>query len=231
MRADALARIERELPDEARVLDVGGWAAPLERADWVIDLLPHETRGLYGHTDPARERFRAETWVQRDICDREPWPFADDSFDFVACAQTLEDVRDPVFVCSEMARVARAGYLECPSWRAELTAGVNGAWTGYSHHRWLVRCDQERSAVEFVFKFGIVHVDPYRLPRVPLPESELQTWLWWEGSFAAGERIITEPTALDAEMRAFVAQHAPPPSRRRWPHRRRTSRTEPPGTQ
>jgi hypothetical protein len=41
MRADALARIERELPDEARLLDVGGWAAPLERADWVIDLLPY----------------------------------------------------------------------------------------------------------------------------------------------------------------------------------------------
>ncbi len=31
--------------DDARVLDVGGWAAPVNRADWVIDLMPYETRG------------------------------------------------------------------------------------------------------------------------------------------------------------------------------------------
>ena len=242
MLPDALARIERDLPDDARLLDVGGWAAPLERADWVIDLLPYDTRGLYGHTDPARERFTSETWVQRDICDREPWPFEDDSFDFVVCAQTLEDIRDPVFVCSEMARVARAGYIECPSWRTELTPGVNGEWTGFSHHRWLVRCDQARGAVEFVFKFHTVHVDPYRFPKQPVPETQRDTWLWWEGSFAARERIIMEPPELDAELRAFVAEHASPspspspsppspPSRRRWPHWRRTSRNEPPGTQ
>ena len=91
----------RRLPDEAVVLDVGGWAAPLERADWVIDLMPYETRGLYRRAEPQPERFTADTWVVRDICAREPWPFADDQFDFVVCAQTLEDIRDPVWVCEE----------------------------------------------------------------------------------------------------------------------------------
>jgi SAM-dependent methyltransferase len=209
-------RIEAELPADARLLDIGGWAAPMERADWVLDLLPYETRGLYGHTDPQRERFSAETWVQRDICDREPWPFADDQFDFVVCSHTLEDVRDPVFVCAEIARVGRAGYLETPSWRAELTSGVNGPWTGYSHHHWLVECDQDRAAIEFVFKFGIVHADPYRLPRVAgVPEDELVTWLWWEGSFSARERIVTDPIALADELRRFVAKHTPEPAGRR----------------
>jgi hypothetical protein len=216
MLAEHVARVERELAPDARVLDVGGWAAPLERADWVIDLLPHETRGLYGHSDPARERFSADTWIQRDICDREPWPFADDSFDFVVCAHTLEDLRDPVFVCAEIARVGKAGYVECPSWRAELGYGINGPWTGYSHHRWLVRCDQQRAEVEFFFKFHLVHADPYHLPPHRGPEAERMTWLWWEGSFAAHERIVTEPAALDAELRAFVAAHAPAPRRRRW---------------
>jgi len=214
MFGEHLRRIERDLPPDARVLDVGGWAAPMERADWVIDLMPHETRGLYGRSDPVRERFSAATWVQRDICDREPWPFGDDSFDFVVCAQTLEDIRDPIFVCSEMARIGRAGYIEAPSWRAELTYGVNGAWTGYSHHRWLVACDEQRAEVEFLFKFHTVHVDPYRLAPHELDESERITWLWWERSFAARERIVMEPAELDRELRGFVAGHASPPRRR-----------------
>jgi hypothetical protein len=205
-----LDEILRRLPDDATLLDVGGWAAPLERADWVLDLLPYATRGLYGASDPARERFSAATWVQRDICDREPWPFADDQFDFVVCAQTLEDVRDPVFVCSEMARVAKAGYLETPSWRAELMAGLNGAWTGYSHHRWLVRTDHARSAVEFLFKYHVVNSEGYRMGRHELTDAEANEWLWWQGSFAAAERIVMEPADLDAELRAFVAENAPP---------------------
>ncbi|MFL5843972.1 MAG: class I SAM-dependent methyltransferase [Solirubrobacteraceae bacterium] len=209
MIAAHLDEILRRLPDDAALLDVGGWAAPLERADWVIDLLPHETRGLYGTSDPERERFSAATWVQRDICDREPWPFTDDQFDYVICAQTLEDVRDPVFVCSEMARIAKAGYLETPSWRAELRHRVNGPWTGYSHHRWLVRCDQDAAHAEFVFKFGTVHSEPYRMPHHELTEAEANAWLWWEGSFTAAERIIMEPAELDAELRAFVAANAP----------------------
>ena len=57
------------LPTDQRVLDVGGWAAPLPRSDWVLDLLPYETRGLYGPpVDTAAERFTADTWVQRDSC-------------------------------------------------------------------------------------------------------------------------------------------------------------------
>ena len=122
-------RIEAMLGDDDLVLDVGGWGSPFERADWVIDLMPYETRGRYGATDPAAERFGAETWVRRDICDREPWPFADRQFDFAVCSHTLEDVRDPVFVCAELNRVARAGYIEVPSRLQEQSWGVWGGTT------------------------------------------------------------------------------------------------------
>jgi hypothetical protein len=37
-------RIEGSLAADAVVLDVGGWANPLARADWVIDPLPRATR-------------------------------------------------------------------------------------------------------------------------------------------------------------------------------------------
>src|SRR5438105_14790259 len=103
-----------------RVLDVGGWACPFNRADWILDSEPYETRGFYGTIGlPAsqggdKEHFSKETWVQRDICEHHPWPFADKTFDFSICSHTLEDIRDPLFVCSELIRVSKAGYIEVP---------------------------------------------------------------------------------------------------------------------
>jgi hypothetical protein len=113
------------LKPDARVLDVGGWACPFLRADWVLDAEPYETRGYYASVGlPASqgwgpERFNKARWIQRDICAREPWPIADKFFDFAICSQTLEDVRYPIFVCSELVRGARAGYIETPSRVAE----------------------------------------------------------------------------------------------------------------
>src|SRR5947209_11557218 len=97
LRASA-QRIVQSLDDHALVLDVGGGFSPLPRADWVLDLLSYEQRASHGTPpDPTHERFTAERWVARDICDRQPWPFADRQFDFSVCAHTLEDVRDPIF--------------------------------------------------------------------------------------------------------------------------------------
>ena len=184
------------LPADGLLLDVGGWAEPLSRADWVLDLMPYETRGLYGHLgDPAAERFTAETWVQRDICDREPWPFADGTFDFAVCSHTLEDVRDPVWVCAELQRVARAGYLEVPSRLEEHTGQINGPWAGWAHHRWICEIDPFAARIDFVFKSHAIHRAPLR---VALPPERRVQWLWWEGGFSHGERIFTDPAELDA---------------------------------
>lgn len=205
-REQLLAR----LPDDALVLDVGGWAAPFERADWVLDLMPHQTRGLYRRSDAAQERFTADTWVVRDICGHEPWPFADGQFDFVLCAQTLEDIRDPIRVCEEMARVGRAGYVEFPSRVAEICWGVDGEWPGWNHHRWLCEADPAASSVTFTFKYAILNLPQFHLPREAwdalAPERRIDH-LWWEGSFAASERIHMEPDALFAELEAFTAAH------------------------
>ena len=116
-------------PDDL-VLDVGGWACPFNRANWVIDSEPYETRGFYSKIGlpksqgGEKEYFTKETWVQRDICDKEPWPFADKQFDFSICSHTLEDVRDPLFVCAEIIRVSKRGYIEVPSRIIESCRGV-----------------------------------------------------------------------------------------------------------
>lgn len=200
-------RIEAMLGDDALVLDVGGWGSPWARADWVIDLMPYETRGLYGSSDPAAERFSAETWVERDICDHEPWPFTDDQFDFAVCSHTLEDVRDPIRVCAELNRVARAGYLEVPSRLEEQSWGVVGGHVGWSHHRWLV--DLGPAGVDFVAKPHAIHANPaFHFPSGvagALTASERVQSLFWEEGFGYRERIFLDGDQLDAYLAEPVA--------------------------
>jgi len=153
---ESLERLLARLGDGDRVLDIGGWAAPLNRADWVIDLMPYETRGALpvGSFGPGPERFCADTWVQRDICAHDPYPFDDDFFDFAVCTFTLEDIRDPIWVCEEMSRIARAGLIEVPSLVDELSWNVpefsGGPWVGHDHHRWL--CFTGPNSIEFMHR-------------------------------------------------------------------------------
>lgn len=199
-------RIEAELTPGAVVLDVGGWAKPFPRADWVLDLMPYESRGLYGAAAPGSERFTAETWVSRDICAHEPWPFEDKRFDFAVCSHTLEDIRDPVWVCSELVRVAKAGYIEVPSRLEEQSRGVHGPWVGWSHHHWLA--DVSAAGIEFVFKPHVLHGAPqFSFPEgfaAALTANERVQTLFWEHEFEYRERIFLESGALDRYLAEFV---------------------------
>lgn len=214
-------RILADVGEGDLVLDVGGWAKPLPRADWVIDLMPYRTRGLYGYDrDAAQERFDAATWVERDICDREPWPFEDGRFELVVCSHTLEDVRDPVWVCSEMVRVARRGYIEVPSRLEEQAYGVQGPWAGWGHHRWLI--DIVADSIEFVLKHHVLHGrESDHFPAGfwdQLSAQERVQTLWWRGSFSYRERVIVDPEELDAYLADLVAANQPPTRSRgrRW---------------
>src|SRR4051794_14780030 len=209
MLAGSTARVLERLDDGDLVLDVGGWARPFARADWVMDLLPYETRGLYGYEQGDRdgERFTEQTWVVRDICAREPWPFGDHQFDFAICSHTLEDIRDPIWVCQELQRVAKAGYIEVPSRLEEQTLGVQGNWVGWGHHHWLI--DITPGRIEFVFKHHILHGRPeLQVPQEverSLSREERVQSLWWTDSFVAVERVfIDPPDALDHYLKEAV---------------------------
>jgi SAM-dependent methyltransferase len=143
-----------EMAGDGLVLDIGGWGNPFPRADYVIDMFPYETRGIATHgigslpvttvyEEPLPgERFRKDTWIIHDVCSEQPFPFADKQFDFVVCSHVLEDVRDPLRVCSEIIRVGWAGYIETPSRIGEsiLWNGMVGA----AHHRWLVEAENQK---------------------------------------------------------------------------------------
>jgi hypothetical protein len=207
MLEQSAAQIKQRVAPDALVLDVGGGARPFPRADWVLDAISYDARGALGWIgDPAGERFTPETWVQRDICDREPWPFADRQFDFVVCSHTMEDVRDPVWVAAELQRVAAAGYIEVPSVREELTYGIQGPWVGWGHHRWLVLVEQ--GGIDFVFKHHVVnrrdsHLDAGTTDGLA-PDERVQT-LWWQGRFDARERFMWTAEELDGFLAELAA--------------------------
>src|SRR5262245_49885274 len=119
--------MERIGPNDV-VLDIGGWARPFNRANYVIAAAAGGTRGFSGAAMPAqggsREYFTRDTWIQRDICSHTPFPFTDKQIDFVICSHTLEDIRDPLFVCAEMIRIAKRGYIEVPSRLVESSRGI-----------------------------------------------------------------------------------------------------------
>jgi SAM-dependent methyltransferase len=206
------------LPDDALVLDVGGWAQPDPRADWVLDIGAYESRNWYrtlgAEIPDVPERFTRETWVQADMCVL-PWPFADDMFDYVICSQTLEDVRDPIGVCAEMSRVARAGYIETPPAAVELTRGIESPlWCGWRHHRWLVR-DVDGELV-FLAKPHHIH-NPFwpsiRSPRLLRSSAAAPLAYRWSGSIPATEELVVGVDELDHVLLGIVAGSALPDAR------------------
>ncbi len=185
-----------ELQPTDQVLDVGGWACPFNRAQWILDAQPFETRGFYrtfgGKPSQGgdKEWFTKDTWIQRDMCDRAPWPFSDKQFDFVVCSHTLEDVRDPLWVCTEMIRVGKRGYIEVPSRAYESCLGIERPnQAGLSHHRWLI--DIRGDEISFLHKSHMIHSHwRFALPRAygrALSRERSVQWLWWEGEFTFRE--------------------------------------------
>jgi hypothetical protein len=159
MNSERVVHFNGIIPSDALVVDIGGGANPYPRADYVIDGLDFDARGALRKGGAVEERVTKERWVKLDLCDRTPWPFPDKYFDYATCTHVLEDVRDPIWVCSEIMRIAKAGYIETPSRMVEQARGVeHPCYAGYYHHRWLVSA--EGNALFFRLKPHLLHVSP-----------------------------------------------------------------------
>jgi hypothetical protein len=219
MLAQNSERILERLKSTDVVLDIGGWGHPFNRANYVLDLEPYETRGYYNRTfarsNPipsiggAVEHFSRETWVQRDMCDKVPYPFANKQFDFVTCSHTLEDIRDPLWVCAEMIRIGKAGYIEVPSRIWESCRGMEPGIAGLSHHRWLIEIAE--NSLRFLPKLHRIHNWRYSLPKSVLrglSETESVQWLFWQDSFEYSE-LVLHGDAQVQELDSFVRRNRP----------------------
>jgi SAM-dependent methyltransferase len=197
--------------DRPRVLDVGGVRQMSRHATHVIDVMTYDAaKAAWG--DYFIDRAIApENWAVQDICDSKPFPYPDKYFDFVIASHILEDVRDPVRVCAELSRIAKAGYVETPSMFVELTRGVDpwgSAYVGYYHHRWLVRAVD--GGLEFLFKPHFLTASK----RFHFPKRYLDVWtesrrtvsLFWEAEIRACERVIVVREEMEGEIEAFVRE-------------------------
>jgi len=208
-------RIEK-LAGDGLVLDIGGWANPLHRADYVMDVFPYETRylGYHGvgllpssvmYPSPREgERFTKDRWVLHDICSRKPFPFPDKMFDFVVCSHTLEDIRDPIWACSEIVRISKAGYIETPSRLWEQTKRGSGV-VGEGHHRWMVEVQDNR--ILFYGKPHFLHTSrkffvPYSFVEREKSEIDKVVWLFWNDSFLFEE----PPTFWNSEVADYIRE-------------------------
>ena len=216
-----VARVLAMLEPGDVVVDIGGWACPFNRADYIIDAEPYETRGYYATFGgkPSQggdvEHFSRERWITRDICEHTPYPFADKSIDFVVCSHTLEDVRDPLWVCAEMIRIAKRGYIEVPSRAWETSRGRESLRTaGLSHHRWLI--DIEGSRIDFLMKYHLIHSHwRYSLPAsfgASLSEAESVQWLFWDDHFEYRELTIHGLDAQREALESYVRRVRPYPA-------------------
>jgi len=208
-------RLLKTIPRDAVVVDVGGGAAPFPRADYVIDAMPYEKLGAGSDGNIHQKlglapRYSKERWIQTDLCDRRSWPIADKSFDFAICSHLLEDIRDPIWVCSELRRIAKAGYIESPSRVVEQSKGVeNPRHAGYYHHRWLITRSQK--GLEFRHKPHVLHsvkdaiVVKLSPSRRINPQHAIVT-LDWSHDFEAVEVLEFDERKVINELCEFAAE-------------------------
>lgn len=140
---------ERRKRGDFSVIDVGGsvegWSAPIVNA--ILDFnSPVALNNNIMH-------------FKSDITHPSGWDEVLDyvnkngKYDFCICTHTLEDIMNPGYVCEQMTKIAKEGYIAIPSKYRELSkfeafyrqptkfnnkVGVeNGNYRGYIHHRWI----------------------------------------------------------------------------------------------
>ncbi len=216
----ALQQALATLPPEARILDCGGWFAPLGCSTHVLDLMPYETRGGRLQLLPlAGERFTRATWTQVDfLSEGLHLPYPDRYFDLCNCSHTLEDLENPFPLLSELSRICRSGVFRTPSRLMEQTVGARDRMTGrrgHPHHHWIVESDRGRvlfaQKAESLSSWWHSSV-PLRLAeRLRLADPGIEEWTYsWQGdiewSILRGEaaRRRAEQFAREVGATAFA---------------------------
>ena len=116
--------IDFNIPEGAKVLDIGSGPAPFPNATVLCERYLDDTVHRCG-----KVITKGLPVVQADVS---ALPFSDKKFDFVYCAHVLEHVENPIQACKEMMRVGKRGYLETPNFMKDALF----CYAELMHHRW-----------------------------------------------------------------------------------------------
>jgi len=166
-----IAWLEKTIPAEAKVLEVGPGTVPFKRANAYVDFV--DIPGLENFTklDAASGKL----------------PFDDKEFDFCYARHLLEDSWNPFNLCEEMSRVGKAGFIETPSPIAELGRGVDGGsppFRGYHHHRWCVWTVAKE--LRFVTKYPFIEYLKFEEEKI---DDALKQQRYWNTHYLWEDRI------------------------------------------
>jgi len=210
-----LSDLLRRIPDHARVLDLGGWHRVLPRADVVVDLNDYESRTIV-HPD-VPERFTRKDWIVADFGTPTFWStIGDKEFDFITITGTLEEVRDPIYVCSQMIRCAKAGYIEVPAKFLECAKlRPENTFSGFAHHRWIIDPMPDLTGLIFKQKMAWAHHRDYLGDDRRKELQNLRNYTrgyFWTGSFCYVEQFSKGMGMETEDLLYFYRNYTPPPS-------------------
>ncbi len=215
MKSKNYKKIINKLSKNDRVLDIGGWEKPFNRANYVIDIMPYKTRKIKKSYPPnMREYFSKKTWIIHDI--KHPLPFRDKEFDFVVCGHVLEDIKDPVFLCEELIRVSKAGYIEFPNRAYEMRTSVEAypnshQYVGYNHHKWFI--EKRGNKLIFIPKRCMYSV--MKILRCKKVKNKF-VGLFWKNNFSYEELFFNSYDQIIKEALSFRSRNDNIPLKKLW---------------
>ena len=149
-------KFQKQINKKFKVIDVGGGVE--NKGDISIDCLFDLKNTL--------KRNSSIKIINKDFCDKDAWSEINDKeYDYAICTHTLEDIRDPKFVISQIIRVAKKGYIAVPHKFRELSYSTHPNHLGYPHHRWIFAFENNKmlilpksNVVDFLFKKKIISI-------------------------------------------------------------------------
>lgn len=117
-----------------RLLDAGAGDQPFFAATTLLDRTPRTFPRQSGDFRENPTLSLVSNGVPYVVGDIESLPFVSKAFDFVYASHVIEHVEDPTRALSELSRVGRRGYIECPRPWFEFVDGS-------PFHRWFVDFD------------------------------------------------------------------------------------------
>lgn len=159
-RAEILNRIKG-----LKIIDIGGGTS---FADGYLDAIVD-----FNETTAKANRYFKGDINNPDVWDRVKKAMTE-KYDYAICTHTLEDISNPFYVCSQIEKIAKAGFIAVPSKYIELSR-LGNFYRGFIHHRWIFDIVDGR----FTGFPKLNLIEHERFDKVNGIETELQ--IFWEG--------------------------------------------------
>lgn len=126
-------KTKKEENNNFKVVDIG---APCNYTNWSLDYVDFVV-DLDFFSHPRIKSFQVNLNYESEWKKILDYVEKEGKFDFCVCSHTLEDIALPALTLTNLPKIAKQGWISCPSKFSELSQVLNQPWLGYIHHRWI----------------------------------------------------------------------------------------------